>query len=289
MVFPPPTIQGLSGDRLHLSQGPIDVVLKAEGEREAVQCAYAAGVDRFSTILAELCAELPVLRRAHGTGPRPQSPVGRRMAAACDPFADVFLTPMAAVAGAVADEVLEVMRAAAPLTRAYVNDGGDIALFCAPGESVRLGIAGDFSRSGIPSINGALDLRHEYGIGGVATSGARGRSLSLGIADSVTVLAADAATADVAATLIANAVDLDHAEIERRPAVELDPDSDLGTRLVTVHVPPLDRHLVKRALECGVERAHELERRGLILAAAMMLQGEVASLGPLPALRQMAS
>ncbi|WP_204349766.1 hypothetical protein, partial [Klebsiella pneumoniae] len=77
------------------------------------------------------------------------------------------------------------------------------------------------------------------GIGGIATSGAQGRSFSLGIADSVTVLARDAASADAAATLIANAVDLDHPAIRRRPARNLDPDSDLGDRLVTVGVGDL--------------------------------------------------
>ena len=66
---------------------------------------------------------------------------------------------------------------------------------------------------------------------GVATSGWRGRSFSLGIADAVTVLAATAAAADAAATIIANAVDLPgHPAIARRPASELEDDSDLGDR-----------------------------------------------------------
>ena len=64
---------------------------------------------------------------------------------------------------------------------------------------------------------------------GIATSGWRGRSFSLGIADAVTVLADRAAAADAAATIIANAVDLPgHPAIVRVPACELAPDSDLG-------------------------------------------------------------
>ena len=50
------------------------------------------------------------------------------MVEACRPFAEVFVTPMAAVAGAVADELLAEMTAAAELERAFVNDGGDIAV-----------------------------------------------------------------------------------------------------------------------------------------------------------------
>ena len=201
-------IQELTGGRLHLSHGPIDVVLKAFGTERNVSRAHEAAARRFATILPELCAELPTLRAPSGTA-EPQSPVGRRMAEACRPFRGIFITPMAAVAGAVADELLATMRAAAPLDRAYVNDGGDIAVFAAPGQTLDIAIAGDFSLGPVPTRSGSIRIRHGDGVGGIATSGARGRSFSLGIADSVTVLAKDGATADAAATLIANAVDCD--------------------------------------------------------------------------------
>ena len=202
------------------------------------------------------------------------------MFAACAPFADVFVTPMAAVAGSVADELMAVMRAAAPLDRAYVNDGGDIAVFCAPGQVLDIAIAGDFSFGPVPARSGTIRIRHGDGVGGIATSGARGRSFSLGIANSVTVLAADAATADAAATLIANAVDCDHPAIARRPAIELDPDSDLGDRLVTVSVGPLPRSAIAAALAAGLARARLYRERGLIVDAALTLQGETVTLSP---------
>ena len=47
---------------------------------------------------------------------------------------------MAAVAGAVAEEILEAMIAAAELSRAYVNDGGDIALHLATGRAFVVGM-----------------------------------------------------------------------------------------------------------------------------------------------------
>lgn len=288
MIGAPPATQDLIGGRLHLSHGPIDVVLKAFGAPGAVQRAQRAAARLFPSILPELCAELPLLRVPLGNTPRPQSPVGRRMSAACAPFAGVFITPMAAVAGAVADELLAAMLDAAPLDRAYVNDGGDIALFCAPEHALDIAVAGDFGRGPVPARSGTIRIRHGDGIGGIATSGALGRSFSLGIADSVTVLAADAAAADAAATLIANAVNCDDPAIERRPAMELDPDIDLRERLVTVAIGPLSPATVRAALHAGLARARAYRARGLIVDAALTLQGETVTLMP-PALERIAS
>jgi branched-chain amino acid transport system substrate-binding protein len=273
-----PQVRELSGGRLHLSHGPIDVVLRAWGKPAAVSAAYRAAIRRFADILPELCSELPRLRAPVGSGEPPESPVGRRMAAACCPFADVFVTPMAAVAGSVADELMAVMLGAAALARAYVNDGGDIAVHCTRGAALDIGVAGGFGGGRLPQLNGSVRIRHGDGVGGIATSGARGRSFSLGIADSVTVLAADAATADAAATLVANAVDIEHPAIVRRPASALDPDSDLGDRLVTVSVGDLPRDIVLAALEAGRRRAAEYLRRGSIVDAVLMLQDEAVTL-----------
>jgi ApbE superfamily uncharacterized protein (UPF0280 family) len=271
-------VQRLTSNRLHLSHGPIDVVLKAWGEADAVVAAYRAAVARFPQILPELCAELARLRAPVGDGPSPESRVGRRMLVACHPFLPEFITPMAAVAGAVADELLASMLAAAPLDRAYVNNGGDIAVFCAPGRTLDIGIAGDFRSGPVPMPSGAVRVRQGDGIGGIATSGAQGRSFSLGIADSVTVLAADAAAADAAATIIANAVDLDSPVVERRPACALDPDSDLGQRPVTVAVGPLSAREIEAALAAGLVRARAYRDADLIIDAALTLKGETVTL-----------
>jgi uncharacterized protein len=278
-MFAPPVIQHLTGDRLHLSHGPIDVVLKAWGDAEALRAAYDAAGRRFPCILPELCDELALLRRPIQERPAVDGVVARRMVAACAPFADLFVTPMAAVAGAVADELLAHMTAAASLDRAFVNDGGDIAVLVSDGHALEIGVASEFSRGDMPALNGRLRLGAGSGIGGIATSGARGRSFSLGIADSATVLARDAATADVAATLIANAVDIASPAVERRPAHDLDPDSDLGDRLVTVAVGLLTRSEIDAALTNGLQRALDYQRRGLIADAALMLAGETRTLG----------
>lgn len=256
--------------RLHLQHGPIDLILQAWGEPAARAAAYAAAHARFQTVLAELTAEL-----AHLRSPAPhafQGPVARAMAAAVAPFRPAFVTPMAAVAGAVADAVLAEMTRAAPLARAYVNNGGDIALHLSPGET--LTAAGLATR---------LTVAHADPVRGIATSGWRGRSFSLGIADAVTVLAATAAEADAAATMIANAVDLPgHPAVTRAPANSLQHDTDLGPRPVTTAVAPLAPADVARALDSGLAAARALRSRRLVTAAALVLQGEIRTTGPLP-------
>ncbi|MCA0316862.1 MAG: UPF0280 family protein [Proteobacteria bacterium] len=282
-----PVVQRLDGDRLHLQHGPIDVVLRAWGAASAVREAYEAAIARFGGILPELAGELAELRRPMSERPHVETSVARRMVNACRPHAGIFVTPMAAVAGAVADELMETMVEAAPLDRAFVNDGGDIAIHLTEGETMEVAVAADFSRGAIPALNGRITLRDTDGIGGIATSGAQGRSFSLGIADSVTILARDAASADVAATLVANAVDVDDPAVTRRAARDLDPDSDLGDLMVTTGVGPLTPARIAEALEAGRARAEQFRRRGLIRDAALALKGEMVTLGQFRSLREM--
>jgi hypothetical protein len=265
-----PVIRRFGHNRLHLQDGPIDLIVEAFGAAEQIDEAYRAAGARFITILDELCAELPLLRAAAAESP--QGVVARRMWDAVQPFArDVFITPMAAVAGAVAEEVLGAMTGAARLQRAYVNNGGDIAVFLAPGETLRIGMV---DRPDTPGMFGSLFVSADQPVRGIATSGWRGRSFSLGIADAVTVLADTAAMADAAATVIANAVDLPgHAAIERRPASELAPQNDLGERLVTVEVGALSDAEIDHALARGCLAAEMFLERQLIRAAALHLGG----------------
>jgi ApbE superfamily uncharacterized protein (UPF0280 family) len=272
----PPQQRRLADGRLHLHDGPIDLIVEAFGETSASEEAYAAAWRRFVTILDELCAELPLLRADPLSAQPLRGAVARRMAAAVAPFrVRRFLTPMAAVAGAVAEEVLEAMTTGRQLARAYVNNGGDIALHLAPGETFSIGMA---DRPDRPSLFGRAMIGAADRVRGVATSGWRGRSFSLGAADAVTVLAASAALADAAATLIANAVDIPgHPAIRRTPARDLDPQSDLGERRVTVAVGPLTPGESEHALASGAAEAEFWRKRGLIEAAALRL-GERTSL-----------
>jgi ApbE superfamily uncharacterized protein (UPF0280 family) len=262
----------LPGGRLHLQHGPIDLVIEAFGEAGEVARAYEQAAAAFEGLLARLVEELPVLRSRVGKRkPKVRGPVARRMAEAVWPHRAVFVTPMAAVAGAVADEILAALAAGPDLRKAYVNDGGDIALHLTPGQSFRAGIVADLAA---PAIDGVATIGAETTVRGIATSGRGGRSLSRGIADAVTVLARDAAAADVAATLIANAVNIDHPAIRRRPAREAVHDSDLGHLLVTVEVGALPAEAVAAALDAGAAEAERMRAAGLIEAAVLLLRGE---------------
>lgn len=292
----------LPDGRWHFQHGPIDLVIGADGDAPALAAAHAAAWQRFETVLTELVAELPLLRRPV-RGPCPlQGVIARRMWWACHPFHSVYITPMAAVAGAVAQELVAAY-AREGVQRAWINNGGDIALHLAEGASVSVGVVADISehspfglslskppstgsgRTGSQDLDGGFTIEASMPVRGIATSGWRGRSFSLGIADSVTVLAKTAAMADAAATIIANAVDIDDPRIVRRPANELKDDSDLGELPVTVDVPPLAAEAVQAALERGQRRAHDLRRDGLIHSALLVCQQHAARVEPASAIR----
>jgi ApbE superfamily uncharacterized protein (UPF0280 family) len=268
--------------RLHLQDGPIDLIVEASGAEADMRAAYRAAAQRFVGLLDELCEELAMLRQAADPGRAGlRGVVARKMHAAVAPFAgETFITPMAAVAGSVAEEILRVMRDAARLDRAYVNNGGDIALHLAGREQFSVGLMDRPDRQGVLRT---MLVKATDGIGGVATSGRHGRSFSLGIADAVTVLARTASQADAAATIIANAVDLPgHAAVVRCPASELQPDSDLGARLVTRDVGELSRAEIAQALTAGADCARAALAAGLIEGAALCLKSEILTVG-LPA------
>ncbi len=267
----------LPGNRLHLNHGPIDLVIAADGEVEAVARAYMQAAAVFPNILPELVAELPALRLPlDDMRPVVHGAIARRMVDATWPYRDVFVTPMAAVAGAVAEHVLAAMLEAAELRRASVNNGGDIAFHLATGFDLRAGVVGDLS---LPKLDATIEIDSADPVRGLATSGWRGRSQSRGIADAVTVLAHSAAMADAAATMIANAVDVDDPGIVRVPAQQVRDDSDLGDIPVTVSVGALGGDKIVLALENGARRAEELKQQGLIAAAYLQLQGETRVVG----------
>jgi len=277
----------LDATRWHLQHGPIDLIIGADGAPAAVQAAHEACWQRFTGVLDELVAELPRLRQPVGfdaSGSPFEGRVASRMWDACYPHRARYITPMAAVAGSVADELIEAF-ARPGVARAYINNGGDIALYMTEGQQYRIGLFADLARfagahlSGDHPLDANLVLDAGMPVRGIATSGWRGRSFSLGIADSVTALARNAASADAAATMIANAVNIDHADIVRQPASSLKDDSDLGDLPVTVEVPPLPQPLIDFALARGAREANRLLDAGLIAGAGLFLQRRARVVG----------
>jgi ApbE superfamily uncharacterized protein (UPF0280 family) len=330
----------LPGGRLHLQHGPIDCLCRAWGEPAEIRAAYGQAAAFFAGVLDGLCLELPLLRSLL-PAPRPAGAVAHAMYTACLPYADHGITPMAAVAGAVADAVLAAMVDGRDLARAFVNNGGDIAFHLTPGSSLRCGLltnipgiqtaphpqapghqlatqknAPDSQNYGLPppvypnfrtprgivdrlAINhmaGTLLLSASKPARGLATSGRAckgqgGRSFSCGIADAVSVLARTSAQADAAATIIGNAVDLpeyidmlEHNAIDRRPANQIDPTTDLGDRLITFDVGQLSEQAIQAALDAGETKANTLLRDGLIEGAVLALHGRLRVCGSPPVL-----
>ena len=267
----------MADNRLHLQHGPIVIIALVDAPEEVRKRLYTSASNRFSTVLVELVAEMDLLKQPWSADlPDPKGGIAQKMCFAVR-GSDIFVTPMAAVAGAVADEMLETMlfEAQKPdscvehIHRMYVNNGGDIAFWLNAGESFSIGVV---DNPGIPGLNAKVRLAYESPVRGIATSGWRGRSLSLGIADAVTVLAGSAAIADAAATLIANDVNVDYPGILKRPAFEVKDESDLGMLPVTVDVPPLPVDQISEALKLGAQTAGNLIKTGKIEAAYLSLQ-----------------
>lgn len=276
------TRHALTDGRWHFQHGPIDLVIQAEGASLLVADCHERAWLLFSGLLHQLVSELPALRAPVRGLCGLQGGVARRMWAACAPYQADFITPMAAVAGAVAQEILGCY-AVDGIERAWVNNGGDIALHLASGQSAAVGVYCDLAaldaaqlQSGLV-LDGQVHITSAMPVRGVATSGWRGRSQSLGIADSVTVLARTAAEADAAATIVANAVDVADPGIQRLPGRQVRDDSDLGDIPVTVHVPLLHHAQARLALQRGLKKAQELQSRDLLWCALLFCQGQFAA------------
>jgi len=277
----------LPNGQQHFAWGPIDLVIGAQSEFhyqvDLIEQAHDNAWTRFQDILPELISELSTLKQSVRAGSHnPLSgTIARSMWQACQPFLPKFITPMAAVAGAVADEIIKSYQIDG-LRKAWVNNGGDIAVHLAPNQTIPIGICADSYRArdniqkwGTFNLDGQLTISYKDPVRGVATSGWQGRSFSMGIADSVTVMARTAACADAAATIIANAVNVDDVRIIRRKACDIKDDSDLGESLITTHVPTLEFEVIEHALENGLIVAQALKNQGLIWGAILSCQQQV--------------
>ena len=271
-----PTAHLLKGQhtRLHLQHGPIDLIIGLDAEEARQNRGFEAANFRFKTILTELVSELEYLKSpAHPNMNMPKGSVAKRMVEAVRQFSGTrFITPMASVAGAVADEMLAVILSEYSENdrpnRIYVNNGGDIAFHLSDEASFTVKIdREDRLNLGYLTIDATSPSR------GLATSGRGGRSLSMGVADSVTVLAQTAAQADAGATLVGNAVNLPgHPAIHRARACDLVDDSDLGKRLVVIGCDPLTTWEADEALDAGMTETALLDEMGKIEKAALFLQ-----------------
>jgi uncharacterized protein len=186
---------------------------------------------------------------------------------------DADLTPMAAVAGTIADATADFLWNVG-LTRVIVNNGGDLALRLGTRETVTVGIREDVTRQ---TISSRVVITAGSHIGGVCTSGLGGRSFTRGVASAAIVLAARSAIADAAATAVANATYVPSLAVEQRHADTMDPQTDLRGLLVTTSIGKLTDAEIEMALSQGTARAETLVNRGLIAGACICVQGRKRS------------
>lgn len=202
-------------------------------------------------------------------------PLARTMVQSVLEVGDDDLTPMAAVAGAIADATADFLEHRG-MTKVVVNNGGDIAIRLRGEESAGVGMRTDLKEREYRCV---VTLGADRPSWGIATSGLGGRSLTRGIASAATVVAPTASLADAAATAVANASFVEDERVIRRPAEEVDPNTDIPGLDVTVSVGELDPGKKREAVSRAVTRAEELTRRGVILGALVVVQGETGMTG----------
>lgn len=253
--------------------GPATMVVI--GEKGGEEYTFNQGVvaARVEAILADIRECLPVLKlrawKIKKTAALPS--VARKMVAAASAIDAETLTPMSAVAGAVADELKDFL-AEEDLEFISVNNGGDVAVYNGRSAPVTIGIGNIREKSPTPYRFRIEGLR-EFG---VATSGFGGRSFTLGLADIVTVVAASAPLADAAATFICNHTSLEDASVVRRRAAEIDPSTDIPEERVTVQIGALSRQKIREALALGKAVAERLKEEGKISEAVLLMRGETS-------------
>ena len=271
-------VQVIRPDLVLVDWGPMTLSISAwaQGEARPVMAAQAARVAlRCLAVLADFQG---YMRRRVKDLPmgRPLPPVVARAVEACR-LVDPELTPLAAVAGAVADQVADAALALGA-DRAVVNNGGDVALRLSPGQELSMGLRPPARDGDEPApLLGRLRLSPESRVGGVASSGWRGRSLSSGVADLATAWAPSAALADATATALGNAAVVDSPTVQTRAAQELDPDCGLGQQAITTKVGRLSDSECARALGGAGQRARALRELGL-LTGCLVLVGDDALL-----------
>ena len=249
--------------------GPMRLALRAwqNGRPQIALCrraaqasfAYLEAVAKHKTMLSDVAENIRVL---------PQNALAQRMIESVRDIGDIDLTPMAAVAGTIADTVADWLFSRGP-TKVVVDNGGDIAIRLAAGETAAVGIRPQISRFDISHVVQLDDSRPSWG---VTTSGRGGRSFTRGIASAVTVVAENASIADAAATAIANACFVEDGRIVQMPADKINPATDLKGVNVTVELGALSSGKKIQAVKKALSKADTLCRQEHIVGALIALE-----------------
>jgi ApbE superfamily uncharacterized protein (UPF0280 family) len=262
----------LGPGKILLDYGPILMTIEASRQREPLTAAAIRGAE---TAVEELNALSSIQWKAkppaHELSRDDSNPeVLNLMIAASQATGEPDITPMAAVAGSFAEKALERARQEGA-TRVIVNNGGDIALCMEPDSPpIRVGIVASLSDGRVTHY---IDIRDEYGIGGIATSGFGGRSFTKGVASAVVALSSSSAQADACATIVANCTFTHHPDIVQVPAEILDPLTDIIGHRVTASVGKLDKESIEKAIKSGQKKFFQYLEMGLLWGGIIFVQG----------------
>ncbi len=259
-----------------LDYGPITMTLDARSGGKPFTDAAIVGAESALNVFNEFSLHLDLLRTpaaALAAGipiDAPEAVV--KMMKSVLMLEEGDFTSLAAVAGTTADFAVDAM-VHAGADYALANNGGDIAWHIGLQDKkfLKVGLISDIADG---KITHSLKIQPESGIGGLATSGLGGRSLTRGIASAVTTLASNASMADAAATAIANACYCNDPAIEQCYAEELDYGTDIPRLLVTKSVGTLKKESIEEALSAGALRAERLIDKGMICGAVIFVAGK---------------
>ena len=248
--------------------GPMRLVIRAwEGDKPQIGLIRQAAdkaflyLERVAGFRSEVSLSFRDLKEP------PRDDLAMEMVNSVEIIGDNDLTPMAAVAGTIADAVANWLFEQGT-TRVIVDNGGDIAVRLAEGETVTVGVR---PRVTSRHVSHVIHLDSGCSAWGVTTSGVGGRSLTRGIASAVTVLSTKASVADAAATAIANACFVKDDQITQLPAEKIDPASDLKGIPVTTEVGPLSSEKILTAISSARQKADDLSQKGIIVGAFIAL------------------
>lgn len=263
-------------DQTILAQyGPMRLTIQAWRD-EAPDTDLGARAGEFSfTLLTRLAPARELFLRERlaeaATPPDYDEPLLNRMAAAARAARHEGLGPMATVAGTVAEAVTLYLKEQGA-SKAIVENGGDLAIYLAPGHTASVGVRLGLARQA-PDYK--LTLRGDRRpLWGVCSSGMGGRSLTRGIADTAMAIAAETPVADAVATALGNECTVASKNIRRVAAETLRPDTDIRGLDVTEWVGDLTQAEVDAALDNAMRYAEGLVRDGVILGGLVSLRGE---------------
>jgi uncharacterized protein len=267
-------IHMLPGGIVMVECGPMRLLIDARIGRVPQPQQAVRAADEAVVFLEGVAGSRPLLGRGwQNTAGFVRDSLALKMIASVRAVGDEDLTPMAAVAGTLADAVADFL-VGRGMTRVIVENGGDVAIRSIDGEPVTVGIRPEVGRGAVAQV---ITLGPERTAWGVATSGLGGRSLTRGIADAAAVVAADASLADAAATAVANASCVEDPAVIRESAEALDPHTDITGLSVTRYVGPLAEEILTLALAQSIRRAEELVVREVIFGAFVAVQGRSAA------------